>query len=93
MRYLLVLALLLAGCSTQLTKEGEKVRVIDSKSGLNYEYLGPLTARQTFGSSDSVLSAARNKAAKKGANAVYVQSMIDINSETSVTVDCLRITD
>jgi len=90
--YLLVLALL-AGCNTELTREGESVRVVESKSGLNYEYLGPISVQQTYGNSDGILAKARNKAAEKGANAIHVTMLLEQAYEISLTADALRIID
>jgi len=77
---LLIPAILVLGCATELTIKGSSVQIVDDKSSC--EFLGTVIGSNQGGASmasntDSAMNDLRNKAAQMGANAV---KMIDVDT-------------
>lgn len=71
---LLVLLSSLAGCATNLTSAGEKVRIITESKRNNCEFIKIVSYRAGLGSDKpgSALKGALNEVAKLGGNGLYI---------------------
>ena len=69
-----VIVLLISSCSTSLTKEGEKVRVISESQKGNCEFIKLVTVQVSLGPDKlgSALKAALNEAGSVGANSFHI---------------------
>jgi hypothetical protein len=76
-RYALALALLLTGCTTALTPEGARVRIVTANELDKCAPITDLTSvRPSSGQMDS-LNDLRNKTARMGGNAILIESTKD----------------
>lgn len=78
MRIIVIVAasFFLSGCATELTKEGEQVRVVTANQKESCEYVKLITTRVGIGQDKpgSALKEALNKTAEAGANSFYLIS-------------------
>lgn len=96
MRAAILLTLILTSCATELTPEGENVRLVDSQSDFNCRFITTVTASESMGldSSDDAQGAMnelRNDAAISGANAIRViniESTPDNTTAIAEALDC-----
>ena len=79
---LITLSLVIAGCATQLTTNGQGVREIQKEWKNSCEYIGSSQTSSAFkfgakGNHDTVLNNMRNITAENGGNAYLVNSFYD----------------
>lgn len=99
LRYVIILILgisCIAGCTTSLSYQGEKVRIIEGNEGYQTKFLGTVSGFDTLGistgaESENALNEVRNKAAALGANAIKIIHMQTTIQGTSVTAEALLV--
>ena len=87
----------IASCSIVLTVEGDSVRVVTDRQKENCEFVGIVTGSMSMGAStghdaESALNEVRNKAAKRGANAIKIISSDSDAFATTVVAEALKCT-
>ncbi|MBT8124701.1 MAG: DUF4156 domain-containing protein [Gammaproteobacteria bacterium] len=85
--FLLMTVLTIWGCATPLTEQGSRVRLVQSQSDFNCNFVGTVTGSNSMGNStahdaEGAMNQLRNKAANLGANAVRV---INVSTTEAVT--------
>jgi len=91
----LVVLFLVSGCVTALTTEGTGVRIVESKSQHDCNFVSTLSAFDATGfdkgqQSENALNELRNKAAKAGMNGVRIIDLGTSTNGASVTAEGLR---
>ena len=91
----LVVLVFLFACSIELTKEGEKVRLVSPKERDNCTFIAVVTGSMSTGvtsagDADGAMNETRNKAAQLGANGLRVLNMQSNDSGSTVTAEALK---
>ena len=96
---LIAFSVLLFGCTTTLTTEGQSIKVVDEKAAKECEFVDFIseinsTGLSAKGEMENALVEARNKAAELGANALQIiDTEFDIFVGGMVTANAYKCTD
>ena len=85
----------LAGCATQLTEQGQKVRIIDRQSDYECEFINTVTGSNAMGNtkahdSQGAMNEIRNNAANLGANAIRLLNLDVTSAATTALGEALK---
>lgn len=85
----------LAGCSVELTESGSQVRQISASTSNTCEFLGPVTASESFGLDEAMdvqssFNQVRNEVANRGGNSFVVSASNTSEFSTVVQADAYR---
>lgn len=82
------LAVLLSGCTTQLTEGGENVSLITAAKASGCELINSLTVQGS--SADDALNSALNETAKLGGDSLAVESVDEVGGDTEIKGGALK---
>lgn len=89
------LVTILVGCSINITKEGNKVRLVSEQERNNCSFVGVVTGSMAMGAStghdaESAINEARNRVARLGGNGLRLLNTDSDAIATTVTGEALR---
>lgn len=84
----LLLTALLTGCTTQLTREGEKVNLVTAPKASACDVIDEFKAQGS--SADDALNIALNQAAEMGSNGLGVESVNEVAGDSEINGVALK---